>query len=117
MTADSRATLHRRDFLKLAGAASVYGLSRSAEGASPRRIAIIVDARDTTASSIPVRRAAEQLRKESQARGMTCTLVPSADQVAGSDLCIVVAPRDSPLAHEFPAPGSPLSNADSTVLA
>ncbi len=116
MTSDSLAVLQRRDFLKLAGAASVVGLSRSAAGASPRRIAIIIDAGDATASSIPVRRAAEQLRKDSLARGLTCDLIQSAEQAAGSDLCIIVAPRNSPLAHGFPASSADRSNADSTFL-
>src|SRR5258708_10551130 len=117
MTSDSLAVLQRRDFLKLAGAASVWGLSRTAAGASPRRVAIVIDARDATASSIPVRRAAEQLRKDSLARGLTCALVQSADQVAGLDLCIIVAPRNSPLAHGVPATSADQSYADSTVLA
>ncbi len=117
MTSDSLAVLERRNFLKLAGAASVYGLSRTAAGASPRRIAIVIDAQDATASSNPVRRAAEQLRKDSLARGLTCALVPSAEQAAASDLCIVVAPRTSPLAQGFPPSSADLSNAESTFLA
>jgi hypothetical protein len=117
MPADSPGVLERRDFLKLAGAASVYGLSRGAAGASPRRIAVVIDAEDAAASSIPVRRAAGQLRTDSQARGLTCTLVQSPDQAAGSDLCIVVAPRNSPLARSFPAPSAHSSNPDSTCLA
>jgi hypothetical protein len=117
MTADSLPVLQRRDFLKLAGAASVYGLSPSTAGASPRRIAIVIDARDAIASSSPVRRAAEQVRKDSLARGLTCTVVQSADQEAGSDLVIVVAPRNSSLAQGFPAPSTDQSNADSTFLA
>jgi hypothetical protein len=117
MTSDPLAVLQRRDFLKLAGATSVCGLSRSAAGASPRRISIVIDARDATASSIPVRRAAEQVRKDSLARGLTCALVQSADEAAGSDLCIIVAPRNSSLAHGFPPSSADPSNADSTFLA
>jgi hypothetical protein len=117
MTSGSNAALKRRDFLKLAGAASVHGLSRSAEGASLRRIAIVFDPQDAIASSSPVRRAADQLRKDSLARGLTCELVQSADQVAGLNLCIVVAPRNSSLANGFPPPSAVQHKADSTFLA
>ena len=116
MNSESKAVLQRRDFLKLAGATSVYGLSRRAGAASPRRVAILIDAPDAVASSAPVRYAAERLRKEASAKGMTCNVVQSADQAAGSDLCILVAPPTSAVAHGF-AVSSMGRSAESTLLA
>src|SRR6202035_1123330 len=116
MNSESIAVLQRREFLKMAGATSVYGLSRRAGAPSPHRIAIVMDAEDTTASSVPVRRAAEKLRNEVAAKGMTCNLVRSADEAAGSDLCILVAPPTSALAHGFPASSMGQSD-ESTLLA
>jgi hypothetical protein len=58
----------RRDFLKLAGAASVSGLARSAFAASGGRVCLILDPEDAAASSGPAKRAMGELRRELEAK-------------------------------------------------
>ncbi len=116
MKSDSVAVLQRRDFLRLAGGASLYSLSPSREEASPQRISIVMDAQDATASSKPVTHAVEQLLKDCRARGLTCELIHSPDHVVGSALCIAVAPGHSALAHGFRRTAVEPAVADSTFL-
>jgi hypothetical protein len=91
--------IERRDFLKLAGAATVGGLTHNAFAAPTRRISIIVDAENPIVYSRQVMRAVGELRKGLVSKGITCETVQSADQAKGSDMCIVVAGAGSSLAQ------------------
>ena len=91
--------IERRDFLKLAGAATVDGLTHNAFAAPTRRISIIVDAENPIVASGPVMRAVGELRKGLASKGITCNTVQSADQAKGADMCIVVAGAGSRLAQ------------------
>jgi hypothetical protein len=93
----------RRDFLKVAGAATVCGLSQSSFAASNARVCLIVDPHDSSASSAPVKRAMAQLRRELEAKGISCTAAQTAEAATGSSFCVVVADADSQLSKGFPA--------------
>src|SRR4051812_32185389 len=110
------ANIARRDFLKLAGAASVYGMSPNALAASQDPVRIIIDAANAAASSGPAKRAVEQLRNAFTAKGISCQVVHDFAAAAGSSLCIVVADTESQLAQGFPS-GAALSVAESLRLA
>lgn len=91
--------IERRDFLKLAGAATVGGLTHNAFAAPTRRIFIIVEAENPIVSSGPVMRAVGELRKGLLSKGITCETVQSADRAKGADMCIVIAGAGSSLAQ------------------
>ena len=115
MKSDSLSALRRRDFLKLAGATTVVGFSKTALAAPGGRVSILVDGGDATASSGPVKRAAEQLSKALTAKGVNCSVAQSADEAKGSSSCIVVAASASEMAKGFP-PAKGEMNAESIRL-
>ncbi|MGB7741614.1 MAG: hypothetical protein WBL41_02555 [Terracidiphilus sp.] len=82
--------MKRRDFLKLAGAASAAGVARGAKPAPARGIAIVIDPRDPVAGANPVRWAAEQLRSAIAEKGVLCRIADSVDQVRGATLYVIV---------------------------
>ncbi len=102
MTADPFAVSQRREFLKAAGAVTVLGLTNTAMAAPGGRISILGDGSDPVASSAPVKRAAERLRKALAGKGLNCTIVQSTAQAKGSTSCIVVAASGSSAAKGFP---------------
>ncbi len=109
MKADPFAVIERRDFLKAAGAATVLGLSRTAFAAPGGRTSILVDGSDPAASSEPVKRAAEQLRKALVARSVNCQISQLADGAKGANSCIVVSGAESIHAKGFPRPKAQLA--------
>jgi hypothetical protein len=115
MKRDTVSFIERRDFLKLAGAATIVGLTHNASAAPSRRISILVDADNPIASKGPVMRAAGQLRKELLAKGMTCEIIQSVDQATGSAMCVVVAATDSRLAQGLSS-RPPLTDVESLRL-
>jgi hypothetical protein len=104
MKADLFASIERRQFLKAAGAATVLGLSHTSFAAPGGRTSILIDGKDQLATSEPVKRAAEQLRKALTAKGVNCQIVQSSDDVKGAASCIVVAGPSSEHAKGFPQP-------------
>jgi hypothetical protein len=114
MKPDALSSIERRDFLKLAGAATVVGLAHSANAfaVAGSHISILVDSANPTAAGAPVTRAAQKLRTALLAKGATCEIVASADQASGSALCIVIAGAGAAMAQGFPA-ALPLTGADS----
>jgi hypothetical protein len=108
--------MQRRDFLKLAGATTAWGLARPASAKSAGRVAILLDADTSAASSAPVVWAANQLKKAFSTKGVSCEVVHSPDQASGAALCIAVAGASSSLAQGFPAAGA-LTAPDSMRLA
>jgi hypothetical protein len=107
--------MERRDFLKLAGAATVVGLTHNAYAAPNSRVSIVVDAGNPIASSGPVMRAVGQLQKEFLSKGMVCETVHSVEQATGTALCIVVTATDSHWAQSLLS-SSPLTSAESIRL-
>jgi hypothetical protein len=99
--------IERREFLKLAGAATVAGLTHTSFAAANQRVSILMDSSDPTASGAPVQRAAGQLRSALVAKGIACEIVPSADQAAGSTMCIVAAGASSSLVRNLSANAEP----------
>ncbi len=94
-------TLQRREFLKLAGATTVYCLAPAAMAASPHRVSILLDPTDVFLSTAPVRWAAGRLHAALTAKSISCAIVASPAQAIGSSFC--VAAGGSPeLAKGFP---------------
>ena len=106
MKPDALSNVDRRDFLKLAGAATACRVSHRAFAASSERFALIVDQANAAASSGPARKAAGQLRHALAAKGVTCEIASSPDAAAGASLCIVVSGPESQLARGFPKGGA-----------
>ena len=106
MTTNTLSAMQRRDFLKLAGAASAAGLTRRALAESGRRFSIVIDAIDPVASTQPVRWAAEQLGNALKAKG---AIVEDADHFKGAAFYVLVAGTGSTLASGF-------SHAESAAL-
>ena len=70
----SSSTIRRRDFLKLAGAATAFSLTPNAFAGPQHNVTILIDAQDAVASSEPVKLAAEQVRKAIAAKGATAQI-------------------------------------------
>ncbi|HEX4167098.1 MAG TPA: hypothetical protein VHZ55_16660 [Bryobacteraceae bacterium] len=112
MTASCRA-IPRRDFLKVLGAATAFESGSNAIASSDRYIAIVVDADDPVAASVPVKWAAGQLREAIVAKGWNCEVVSSMDQLKDSTFCVVAAASASRLADGFPGASAPLAGTES----
>ena len=108
--------IQRREFLKAAGAVTVLGLTNQAMAAPGSTVAILIDSSDPVASSGPVKRGAEQLRKALAGKGVDCRMAQSADEAKGVASCIVVASSGSSLAKGFPQATAEMT-AESILLA
>jgi hypothetical protein len=113
---DSLSALQRRDFLKLAGAATAFSFTQRALPAPCRQISIIVDPEDPLLCAGPVQWAAARLRKALVAKGVMCEIVQTPEQAQGSALHVVVAGEGSHIAQGFPRAGATLSVAESLRL-
>ena len=82
MKPDDASNIARRDFLKLAGAATVCGLSHSAFAARPERVCLMADAGNLAASGVPVQRAMGRLRQALESKGVTCETTATAEGAA-----------------------------------
>ena len=116
MTPDALSRIQRRDFLKLAGAATVGGLTHNAFAAPTHRISVVVDANNPAASGDPVKWAAGQLRRALVAKGATCEVVQSPEQARGSEFCVLIANAGSNLAKDFPSPTAEITSPESIRL-
>ena len=112
MKSNANHELPRRDFLKLAGAAGVCGFSGSRNAGASGRVCVIVDPKNASASSGPVKRAVGRLQGAFEARGVKCEIAHSADASRGAASCIVVAGAESRLGKGFPA-GAAMTAAES----
>src|SRR5947209_2152931 len=90
--------LARRDFLKLASAAGVCGLSPASTAASLLRVCLIVDPENAAASSAPSMKALAQLAQALGAKGLRQEVARTAAASEGADFCIVLANSESHLA-------------------
>jgi hypothetical protein len=115
MKPDTLPNLDRRDFLKLAGAATACRVSHRAFAAPSERWTLIIDPANAAASSGPAKKAAAQLRQALAAKGVTCEIASSSAAAPGASLCIVVSGPESPLARGFPK-GAALTVAESLRL-
>jgi hypothetical protein len=82
--------MKRREFLKVAGAASAATMAHGAMAQSGRGCSIIIDGNDSVAGAPPVRWAAEQLRGALAAKGALCRIVTSGERVRGSAFYVLV---------------------------
>jgi hypothetical protein len=88
---DPLTAMQRRDFLKLAGAATAFSFTQRALPSPCRQISIVLDPDDPLTSAGPVKWAAGRLRKALVAKGVMCEIVPSPEQAQGSALHVLVA--------------------------
>jgi hypothetical protein len=99
---DNGTGLERRDFLKLAGAATALSLTPSAfAAASTGRVVLLVDPTHESVADPAVQWAAGWLRDALTAKGAVCEIASSTDGVRGASHCVVVARPQSTLAHGF----------------
>ena len=109
--------MKRREFLRLAGAASTVSLSRGAMAQAVRGIVITIDTTDPVAGAAPVRWAAEQLRMALTAKGAWCRVVTPPLHARGAAFYVVVnATALTPSRNAPHASAGPLG-AESFVLA
>jgi len=113
---DSLTAMQRRDFLKLAGAATAFGFAQKALPSPCRQISIIVDPDDPLACGGPVQWAAGRLRQALVAKGVMCQVVQSPEQASGSALHVLVASPGSSTAQSFPQASAALTVAESLRL-
>jgi hypothetical protein len=99
--------IRRRDFLKLAGAATVSSLTGVAPAASEGRVTIVIDPESPATSGGPVTWAVERVKQTITAKGVGCEIVPTAKRARGSAFSITVAAVASRLAREFAAGPEP----------
>jgi hypothetical protein len=78
--------MKRREFLKVAGAASAVGLARGVAAAPVSGFIIAIDDHDPVASAAPVRWAAEQLRAAIAAKGALCRIVSLNEKNPGEQI-------------------------------
>jgi hypothetical protein len=107
--------MQRRDFLKLTGAATAFGLTHRGLASTGGRVSVIVAAGDPCAIGDPIYWAVGQLRKALVSKGVACDMVQSPEQAAGSTLVVLVAGPGSPLAQDFPH-AAPLDHPESLHL-
>ena len=108
--------MKRREFLKVAGAASAARLVPGAMAAPVNGYAIWVDAHDSVASATPVAWAVEQLRHELAAKGASCKVVDSPDEIGNARFAVLVAGRGSPLGASFAGASGWLEGAEQLRL-
>lgn len=102
MPPQSSSTIQRRDFLKLAGAATAFSLTPNAFAGPQHNVTVLIDANDPVASSEPVKWAAEQVRKAIAARGATAQINASVSHTPVSTFFILVTNTASDLTKGFP---------------
>ncbi len=82
--------MKRREFLKVAGAASAATIVRGSMAQSGRGFVIVIDSNDQVASAPPVQWAADELRAALAAKGAWCHIVTSEARVRGAAFFVLV---------------------------
>jgi hypothetical protein len=94
-------SIHRRDFLKLAGSIAVASAADTAMAAPTRKVCLVVDEGDATTSSAPVKWATEKLHQALNKRGVTVENTASVTGHTGTSQFVVVATSTSKLTGLF----------------
>ncbi|HZL49699.1 MAG TPA: hypothetical protein VFC37_01990 [Terracidiphilus sp.] len=108
-------SLQRRDFLKLAGATAVAGITRTSFAAPGGRVAVVIDAGNSIAAGAPVKHATGKLEQALAAKGIRCEIVGSKEQARGASFTILVAGPESELARGFAHAAAPATESVSLV--
>ena len=82
--------MKRREFLKVAGAASAATIARGSMAQSGRGFVIVIDSNDPVACAPPVQWAADELRAALAAKGAWCHVVTSQERVRGAAFFVLV---------------------------
>jgi hypothetical protein len=101
MKAEPFRDIPRREFLKLASAAGVCGLSSAGSAAGSALVSLIIEAENAVASSVAPMRAAAQLGQALGQKSVRHEMARSAEAIDGASFCIVVADSESHLAKGF----------------
>jgi hypothetical protein len=117
MERDLLSMIQRREFLKAAGAATVFSMTHTGFAEAGGRVSILIDAGDAVASGAAVKRAAERLQKALTGKGVKCGVVQSAEETKGSVRCVVVATAGSGLTKGFPKATTEMTAAEGVRLA
>ena len=117
MTPNLLSRVQRREFLKAAGAATVFSMTQRTFAEKGGRVSILLDAGDAVVSGAAVNRAAERLEKAFAGKGVKCAIVKSAQETNRSEFCIVVATEGSGFAKGFSKATVELKTAESVLLA
>lgn len=116
MKAGALRAIPRREFLKLASAAGVCGLSPTSSAAGRARVCVLIDPENAAASSVPATKAVARLAEALGAKGTSHEVVRSAEGMEGAAFCVVVAGSESHLATGF-ARGEASTAAESLRMA
>jgi hypothetical protein len=101
MKPDAVRDIPRREFLKLAGAAGVYGLSPSRSAAVAARACLLVDPEDANATSVASMKAIARLAAALSTKGVRHEVIHSVEATEGAEVCVVLAHAESRLAKTF----------------
>ena len=99
--------MKRREFIKLAGAASAASVAQGAMAQSGRGCLIKIDVRDPVAGAPPVQWAAEQLRAALAAKGALCWIVKGGEKLRSAAFYVLVNSEEATSAGLTPAANAP----------
>lgn len=109
--------MKRREFLKVAGAASAASLAKGTLAATGKSVAIVLDSHIEILQSPSLQWAAEQLRGAIAARGVPCRIVDSPDRASGHDFRVFFADAPSGVPDSFEIGASKLHSAPGISIA
>ncbi len=98
--------MKRREFLKVASAASAASLVPGAMAQAGRSFAIVIDGSDPVAGAPAVQWAADQLRGAIADKGRLCKVVNPAERVRGTGFYVIVTALGSVVARGFAKAGA-----------
>ena len=99
--------MKRREFIKLAGAASAASVAQGALAQAGRGCLIVLDANDPVAGAPPVQWAAEQLRAALAAKGALCRIVKGGEKLLGAAFYVLVNSEEATSAGLTPTANTP----------
>ncbi len=99
--------MKRREFLKVAGAASAASLVPGTMAQAGRGCLIKIDVRDPVAGALPVQWAAEQLRAALAAKGVLCRIAEGGEKLRGAAFYVLVNSEEPTSAGLTPTANAP----------